>query len=574
VYHSNLICCFAVLCSLCGIPCLATPPDHYDEQQKLDYVHDFIEGNKLKLIGDLPNAANLLTRCTEVNPNDAAAFFALSDIYMAVENNVEALKNARRAAQLDKGNIWYKLRLSELYIASNYADSAISVYRDMTEMNPDNIDLRMDLSDLYLAVNQYRKALKEIKKIEQTYGFTKETAIARYKIYAQKDASRKMEKTLRKSIDRFPDELRFYGLLAEMYSSMGKQKEAQENYRKLLDEDPNNALGLISMIEFYKGYGNDEKALSEMKRMYNNKLIHPDLKVELYLSLTADSLFAKKYVLPLDSMVEQLRENYPNNFRVRMVNADRNLKRHRLEAAREDLLFITGKVATNEILWEQLLYVLHLLQDNQTLFDSSEKALEYFGNHYLFNFFRGLSASLLKKTDEAILSLNKAIEYLKKEKEPDKAVELQALVFLGEAYNEQKQYSQSDEVFDRALALAPNHPLVLNNYSYYLSLRGEKLDKAEQYIKKCIAIEPNSSTYLDTYAWVLYKMGRIEEAIIMIEKAMQHGGQDNPEIVDHLCELLVVSGRMDEAAETCRQAVELNHEEKTVEQKIESIQKQ
>ncbi|MDR0714248.1 MAG: tetratricopeptide repeat protein, partial [Bacteroidales bacterium] len=568
MHYFNLISCFVIFCRLCSISCLAAPPDNFDQQQRLDYEHDFIEGNKLKLLGDLPGAANLLTRCTEANPNAAAVFFALSDIYMDIENNAEALKNARRAVQLDAGNIWYKLRLSELYLASDLVDSAIMICRDMVTLEPDNIDLRMDLSDLYLATNQYKKALKEVKKVEQTYGFTKEVAIARYKIYAQKGAVRNMKKVLQKSIDKFPDELRFYGLLAEMYSSTGKQKEAQENYRKLLDEDPDNALGLISMIEFYKGYGNEEKVLSEMKRMYDNKAIHPDLKVELYLSLTSDTVFAQKYVQPLDSMVALLCEKYPDNFRVRMVNADRNLRRHNLEAAKEDLLFITNRVTTNSFLWTQLLYVLNLLEDNQTLFDSSAKALEYFSNHYLFNFFHGLSASLLKKTDEAILSLNKTLECLKKEKESDKAVELQTLVFLAEAYNEQKKYSQSDHVFDMALMLAPNHPLVLNNYSYYLSLRGEKLDKAEQYIKKCIAMEPNSSTYLDTYGWVLYKLGRIEEAILMIEKAILNGGQDSPEIVDHLCELLVVAGRMDEADKACRKAIELNHEQKTVEQKM------
>jgi len=84
-------------------------------------------------------------------------------------------------------------------------------------------------------------------------------------------------------------------------------------------------------------------------------------------------------------------------------------------------------------------------------------------------------------------------------------------------------------------------------------------------------MEPNSSTFLDTYGWVLYKLGRVEEAIIMIEKAMKNGGADNPEIVDHLCELLVVSGRIDEAYHICKYSIELNNSERTVEEKIESF---
>jgi hypothetical protein len=66
----------------------------------------------------------------------------------------------------------------------------------------------------------------------------------------------------------------------------------------------------------------------------------------------------------------------------------------------------------------------------------------------------------------------------------------------------------------------------------------------------------------------------VEEAIVMLEKAMKNGGEDNPEIVDHMCELLVVAGRSDEAYHICKYAVELNNKQETVEQKINSIKEQ
>jgi tetratricopeptide (TPR) repeat protein len=257
-----------------------------------------------------------------------------------------------------------------------------------------------------------------------------------------------------------------------------------------------------------------------------------------------------------------------------MVNADRNLRQQHLQEAREDLLFITDRVPTNAFLWEQLLIILNYLQDNETLYESSGKALEFFGKHYLFNFLHGFSAYILKKQDEAIVSLEQTLEYLKKEKTPDKEIEIQSMIFLGEAYNDRKQYALSDNIFEKALEMMPDNPLILNNYSYYLSVREEKLDVAEKHIKKCVALEPDNSTYLDTYGWVLYKLGRIDDAIAVIQLAIKNGGDDNPEIIDHLCELLVAAGRIDEAAETCRRAIELNKEENlSVEQKIEKFQK-
>jgi tetratricopeptide (TPR) repeat protein len=549
-------------------------PVSFTEQQQLDYEHDFIEGTRLKLMGDLAGAANLLTGCTEANPNDAAAYFELSEIYTLVNDAKPALINAQLAVEKDTKNVWYKLHLAGLYANNKLTDSAIMVYQDIIALQPDDINLRFDLASLYLEADQYRQAMKEVKMIERIYGYTEEVAIAKYRIYSKKNDTKATEKLLLQRIEKYPTELRFYGLLAELYSSLGKKQEAQDNYQKLLDVDPENALGYVSMIEFYKDYGNDEQVLTEMRRMFALKAIDPDLKVELYLSITADTVFAKKYYRELDQMIEQLSEKNSTNFRVRMMNADRNLRRKNFEAARDDMLFLTDRVSTNVFLWEQLFYLLNLLQDNEILYESSAKALKYFEDNYLFNFFHGLSAFALKKTDVVIEFFDKTLKYVNKEKDPDKSIILQTYIFLGETYNEQKEYKKSDEVFEKALLMAPNNALILNNYSYYLSLREEKLDLAEYHIRKCITLEPNNSTYLDTYGWVLYKLGRVDEAINMIEKAMKTGGNDNYEIVNHMCELLVVAGRLDEAYHICKYALELNNDkETTVSQKIDALKK-
>ena len=547
-------------------------PVRLTEKQKLDYDHNFIEGTKLKLFGNLPDAANLLTGCVEINPYDAAAHYQLAEIYAAVDDRANALRYARLAVKYNPKNYWYKIQLADLYITGEELDSAILVYRQIVEMQPDNAELRYNLATLYLEKNEYRKALKELSTIEKTYGFTEELAIAKYRVYSKKKNVKETETFLKKAIAAFPDRL-FYGLLAELYSSTGREKEARENYSKLLEVDPENAYGYISMIEFYKSYGNDVKALEEMQRMYDMKTIDPDLKVQIYLQLSADSVFFRKHYQQMDAMIRQLYGKYPGNLRVRIVNADCNLREKNFEEARDDLLFITERVQTNYHLWEQLFLLLNFLQDYETLYELTDKALKYFDDRYLFNFTHGLAASMLKKYSEAIPAYRRTLECLKKEKEPDRDVELQTLIFLAEACNEQKLYRESDDVFEKALAIAPNNPLILNNYSYYLSLREEKLELAEKYIKRCIAMEPNSSTYLDTYGWVLYKLGRMEEAIIMIEKAMKNGGSDNPEIVDHLCELLTVAGRTDEAYHICKYSIELNNSNKTVEEKMESFKK-
>ena len=66
--------------------------------------------------------------------------------------------------------------------------------------------------------------------------------------------------------------------------------------------------------------------------------------------------------------------------------------------------------------------------------------------------------------------------------------------------------------------------LDLNNYAYYLSLVGRDLDKAERMSGKVIERFPNNSTYLDTYAWILFKKGNYTLAKFYMETAIKNGG--------------------------------------------------
>ena len=66
----------------------------------------------------------------------------------------------------------------------------------------------------------------------------------------------------------------------------------------------------------------------------------------------------------------------------------------------------------------------------------------------------------------------------------------------------------------------PDNPLVLNNFSYFLSLRSTKLDLAENYSKKSIELSPDEPNYFDTYGWILYKLERYSEAKMWLEKAV------------------------------------------------------
>ncbi len=83
-----------------------------------------------------------------------------------------------------------------------------------------------------------------------------------------------------------------------------------------------------------------------------------------------------------------------------------------------------------------------------------------------------------------------------------------------------------------------------------------------------IKIEPINATYLDTYGWILFKMGKINEAKTYLEKAMNNAGVNDPEITEHYGDILYKMKEYARAAEIWEEAIILGGEKEKIEKKI------
>jgi tetratricopeptide (TPR) repeat protein len=139
---------------------------------------------------------------------------------------------------------------------------------------------------------------------------------------------------------------------------------------------------------------------------------------------------------------------------------------------------------------------------------------------------------------------------------------------LGDAYNALKEYEKSDEAYEAALDFDPESDHVLNNYSYFLSLRKEKLDLALEMASKVVKRNPDNPTYLDTYAWVLYNMGRYEEARKNIERAIENDKDASGTLLEHYGDILFKLGNVNKAVEQWEKAKKLNVDSDLIDKKI------
>lgn len=102
------------------------------------------------------------------------------------------------------------------------------------------------------------------------------------------------------------------------------------------------------------------------------------------------------------------------------------------------------------------------------------------------------------------------------------------------------------------LQLKPDHAHALNALGYSLAERNQRLDEAHALVTRALALEPDDPFIIDSLGWVLYRRGRLEEALLTLKRA--YGLKADPEIAAHLGEVLWHLDRRDEARRLLRDA--------------------
>ncbi len=116
----------------------------------------------------------------------------------------------------------------------------------------------------------------------------------------------------------------------------------------------------------------------------------------------------------------------------------------------------------------------------------------------------------------------------------------------GIALERSKQWPRAEADFLRALEFEPDEPFVLNYLGYSWVEQGKNLDKAEEMIRKAVELRPGDGYIVDSLGWVLFRLGRHEEAVVHLERAVELKPED-PVINDHLGDAYWAVGRQREA---------------------------
>jgi len=122
-----------------------------------------------------------------------------------------------------------------------------------------------------------------------------------------------------------------------------------------------------------------------------------------------------------------------------------------------------------------------------------------------------------------------------------------SIVFeLGAAYDKQKKFADAEAAFKQLIAAEPDNSAALNYLGYMLAERGERLDESVSLLQKALQIDPDNGSYLDSLGWAYFKQDKLDLAENNLRRAADQL-KTNSVIQDHHGDVLFKMGRVDEA---------------------------
>lgn len=533
-----------------------------DEQNEFEYL--FIEGLKQKQIGNISNAVSIFARCLEIDPNSAVCMYEMANLHYSNGDLTSAALLLEKAITIDKSNKWYKLLLAQIYQQRNQYDKAAAVYSDLSDMEPDNQEYLYSKAVLLSMAGKYQEAVDAYNLLENKTGLNEQISVAKQQIYMQLGKPDEALKEINKLIESNPSNPQYYGLLAEYYQIQGENEKALEYYNKILEMDPNNGIVQFSLAGYYLEVGDNDTAFEHIKEAFRNDEVDADTKIEYYLANTTnpdDQVWTNKQI---EELMDILYEEYPDDNRMYTIYAQYFISQNDLVKAREYLRKFLETDKSTFIIWQQLLYMDNDLQDYEALYNDSKEALGLFPNQSILYAYNAVGALQLKKYQEALNILDEGETYVVDDQDLQKQFDM----YKAEANYQLGNVEAAFSAFDDVLKIDPQNYMVMNNYAYYLSLRGENLEKAEQLSSQVVQANPDNSTYLDTYAWVLFKRGNYSLAKFYMESAIENMLDDSDVLYEHYGDILFKNGETEKAMENWEKAKTLGGGSDELDQKI------
>lgn len=477
-------------------------------------------------------------------------------------NAEEAVRLARKAYESDKDNRNYLEMLGESLVRARRYNDAIEYYSLLTRNGSDPDHFRI-LSILYESNDQPLAAIATLDSAEVKIGRQPMLVRFRQRLYLSTLQYEKAEAEARRMIAETPYIPDSYLALAEVGSATGRDSLALASFSEAIRRDSTYVNSWLALGDYYYDKRNYQNYLTVIGKVFDSDEIPLGMKISQFNSLTGNINFYRKYFPQINALAGKLMIRYPADKEVTELYAKHLTASGQIEAAlalyKQNLDEETASVEDFGRIIEIEGYLEHM--DSVGVYLA--KALRRYPHDAEMRAQQGHVHSIAKRYAEAVESYKEALKYAQND-----TLRGRLWGYIGDTEHQRGDAKRCYAAFERALKYYPDNASVLNNYAYFLSVEGRNLDRALAMATRATAISQNDATFLDTLAWVFYRLGRYDEAKKHMQQALSFDRNSSPEMALHYGDILDALGDTFMAKTYWRKALERGYDAAEIERRL------
>ena len=527
----------------------------------------FLEAMMARGQGKDAAAFELLRHCVDINPDAAEAYFYLAQYYSVLRDKDNALSCIKKAAELNPQNSTYQETLVQAYIGNGQTNEAISALEKLVKADPGRDDALEMLAQLYLQKKDYTSAIRTFDRLETLEGRTERLSFAKSSVYTMLGDKKAAVAEVRKLAEQNPNDPNYECAYGETLMRNGETDSALAVYNNVLRTDPDNNSALLLLRTYYKGEKDTARADSITMAVLLNRNTDKETRVSLLRQEIGeteqnggDSTKILRFFKRLTALPAQ------DGDLLYMYAAYMDLKKmpeDSICAALERVLLVAPDNAAARL---RLVNYAWKTGNLDRVIGLCRSARQYNPDEMAFYYFQGMAYYRSNDEDKALDAFQNGISVITDQSNPDFVSDFYAV--MGDILFSKGRTREAFNAYDSCLQWKDDNISCLNNYAYYLSLRGENLDKAEQMSRRTVEREPFNATYLDTYAWIVFLQQRYGEARVYIDRALKNDTDSNAVITEHAGDIYAMSGDTERAVQLWQEAAKKDPGNKLLARKI------
>ena len=532
-------------------------------QQQLRFNEYYLSSVVQRERGRYDAAYELLQRALCVNPDAPEALFDMAMLRFAMGGMLDTISHTladsllRRAIALAPSNRFYKESYGRVLLAKQNLRGAAKIYEELAQNNTASEETLYQLAQLYEHLQDYRAAISTLERLENKVGNEEELTFRKFRNYIALHDSANAFRMVEELSAANPHDLKNKVMLGETYMEHGRTAQGLAIIDSVLSAEPNNYFAQLVYLEHFQRQGSDSLAQSQLRRVILNPVLPSELRVNMLRQYAAQALTPGGDTLRVLNLMRAALELPQEDAALGELCAyymvsQLNMPADSLQPVMEKILEAAPDNKRARLVKLQALVT---RQDVAQVAAFCRESQLYCPDELPFYYYEASAHLQLGDNKQAIEALQRGVKQIKDSDDTQLVAEYYGM--LGDLLHEEGRDEEAFEAYEEALRTKSDLAGVLNNYAYFLALKKQDVEKAEDMSRQAVEKESQNATFLDTYAWCLYQGGKYEQARIYIDEALKYSATDvDDTLLDHAGDIYYYCGLYRESMNYWKQALQ------------------